>query len=204
MFEYIKGTISEKSPGVCVLDVHGVGYYIEIPASTFTRLGGEGSDARLLIHYLVREDAHKLFGFATESERDAFRKLIGISKIGPKVALAILSNMSIRDLAYASLSGDATRLKAISGVGAKTAQRLVIELKGKFSIEGLDENADLAVDDEGGAGKQVGVEREAYTAMVSLGYTEAQVVKSLARVKETLDGGEAAVEEWIRRALQVI
>ncbi|MBD3393618.1 MAG: Holliday junction branch migration protein RuvA [Chitinivibrionales bacterium] len=199
MFAYLKGMVAEKTPSALVLDVGGVGYALEIPASTFERIPGKGHEARVLVHYQVREDAHRLYGFATDAERDAFRQLIGVSKVGPRVALSILSHISIAGLAGAIASGDPSRLKGIPGVGAKTAQRLTVELRGKIAPDdGVEAERPSG---EGGAADIA--DRDAYAAMVSLGYSEAQVTRALSRVKETIET-EAPVEEWIRRALQVI
>lgn len=204
MFEFLRGTIAGKSQSTLVMDVNGVGYFLDIPSSTSAALGAIGSEAIVLVHYHVREDMQKLFGFATEAEREAFRRLIGVSQIGPKVALNVLSGISVKDLAYAVAAGDASRLKSLHGVGPKTAQRLVVELKGKLNV-GDSAASPLAAADlkGGGKGGRPMVDREAYDAMMALGYSEAQVLRSLARVRETLDN-EAPVEEWIRRALQVI
>jgi len=204
MFEFLRGSIVDKSPSSVVLDVNGVGYFLEIPTSTFSALGPAGSEATVLVHYHVREDTQKLFGFASAAEREAFRQLIAVSQIGPKVALNVLSSISVTDLAYAVASGDATKLKTLHGVGPKTAQRLVVELKGKLGV-GADTRSFRASGDAQGGGKerQVAVDREAYDAMMALGYSEAQVVRALARVRETIEG-DAPVEEWIRKALQVI
>jgi Holliday junction DNA helicase RuvA len=202
MFEYLHGTVEQKSPGRLVLDVGGVGYGLDIPMSTFERLPAVGGDAKVLVHYLVREDAQKLYGFTSETERDAFRQIIDISKIGPKVALSILSNLSVKDLVYSVGAGDSSRLKAVPGVGAKTAQRLVVELKGKLGSAVDDVGGPAAQAQEGGQPEPV-VDRQAFGALGSLGYSEAQVAKALARARETMES-DAPVEEWIRRALQVI
>ena len=202
MFEYLRGTIDFKSPSALVLDVHGVGYALDIPASTFDRLPEPGAEARVLVHFYVREDTQRLYGFSSDSERDAFRKLIGISKIGPKVALSILSGLSVKDLAYAVSAQDPSRLKAVSGVGAKTAQRLVVELKGKLNVA---DAVGVSQKRTGSDTRQVPVtgDREAFGALLALGYGESQVVRALARVRETIAEG-AAVEDWIKKALQVI
>ncbi len=201
MFEFLRGTIEEKSPHMLVLDVGGVGYILEIPASTFDRLPAVGSPARILVHFLVREDAQKLYGFASETERTAFRRIIDISKIGPKVALNILSNISVKELVYSVSVGDSSRLKAIPGVGAKTAERLAVELKGKLGVGGEEAGGTGATPAE--TRRLPVADREAYAALISLGYSEGQVVKALSRARETIEK-DAPVEEWIRRALQVI
>jgi Holliday junction DNA helicase RuvA len=155
-----------------------------------------------LVHHLVREDAQKLYGFVSEGEREAFRRIIDISKIGPKVALSILSHLSVSDLAHSVAMGDSSRLKAVPGVGAKTAQRLVVELRGKLGGETAKADG-FEGPSEGAGGREPAADREAFGALMSLGYSESQVAKALTRVGQTIEG-EVSVEEWIRRALQVI
>jgi Holliday junction DNA helicase RuvA len=202
MFEFLKGTIEEKTTSSLVLDVNGVGYLITISSFTSQAIGGRGSTVRILVHFHVREDIQRLYGFSTSGEREAFRQLISISQVGPKVAMSVLSGISVRDLSYAAASGDAAKLKSISGVGPKTAQRLLVELKGKLLFDRAE--TDLPARSSSADGEPgTDVEREAFDAMIALGYSEAQVMRSLSRVKETT-GGSAAVEDWIRKALQVI
>ncbi|MBN1761376.1 MAG: Holliday junction branch migration protein RuvA, partial [Chitinispirillaceae bacterium] len=145
MIEYIRGILAEKEPGHVTVEAHGVGYGASIPLSTYERLPATGTEVRLLTHYHVREDGHKLFGFFSAEERMIFRQLISVSKIGPKVALNVLSGVSVQDLVASVNRSDPTRLQKISGVGAKTAQRLVMELKGKLGI-----SPELSVDTTGG------------------------------------------------------
>lgn len=200
MIEYIKGTLTEKEVTRVAIEAHGVGYNISIPLSTYEKLPETGTNLLLHIHYLVREDAHKLYGFLSKTEREMFRHLIGITKIGPKVALSVLSGITVDDLVNCINSGDSRRLEKIPGVGQKTAQRLLIELKGKVGsslVSGISEGA-LAVNSG-----NLKIRDEAFAAMVSLGYNDKQVQKAFARVEQTL-AGNAPVEEWIRKALQII
>lgn len=205
MYEYIKGTLISKTPSQAVIDAGGIGYLLEIPASTCDRLPSPGSDVQILTHLYIREDLQKLYGFGTDSERETFRQLINVSKIGPKVALNILSSISVQDLSYAVDMQDPSRLKSIHGVGAKTAQRLVMELKGKISsLPG--KHAVSAVINTGNASsdqKKISVHSEARDALISLGYSESQVENALIRVGQVL-GPDEKVEEWIRKALQVV
>jgi Holliday junction DNA helicase RuvA len=203
MFEFLRGIIADKTTSTLVLDVNGVGYFLNIPLSTAEVLGDKGAQAHVLVHFHVREDIQRLFGFATSSEREAFRQLIGISQIGPKVAMSVLSGISARDLAYAVAAGDSSKLKSISGVGPKTAQRLVVELKGKLAFDKFDIDPVNLADTGHGKTSFASVDREAFDAMIALGYSDNQVMRSLSRVKETVEA-DAPVEEWIRRALQVI
>jgi len=200
MIEYIKGILSEKEVTRVAIEAHGVGYNISIPLSTYEKLPEVGSNLLLHIHYLVREDAHKLYGFLSKTEREMFRHLININKIGPKVALSVLSGITISDLVNCINTGDSSRLEKIPGVGQKTAQRMLIELKGKVGsvpVSGISEGSLM------GNSTNAKVRDEAFAAMVSLGYNDKQVQKAFARVEQTL-AGKAPVEEWIRKALQII
>jgi Holliday junction DNA helicase RuvA len=199
MFEYIRGTLQDKDPGEAVVEASGVGYSLIIPLSTYDKLPSVGAEVKILIHHHVREDAEKLFGFLTRVERDLFRQIIGISNIGPKTALSVLSGVSPEALKECVAGSDASRLKKIPGVGEKTAQRLVMELKGKIDfLKGSEES------DESGSKAAPSVSRsEAFHALVSLGYAEKQVQAALTRVESVLDGN-ARAEEWIKKALQVI
>ncbi len=202
MFEYVKGVLAEKTPTCAVVDINGIGYTLEIPLSTFNSLPDTGESVRLLVHFYVREDIQKLYGFNSAFEREIFRHLLGINKIGPKAAISILSHVSVADLAMAVDSQNFGMLKAVPGIGPKTAQRLVMELKGKISPS----KTGLRSSEGGQASRgavSVSSHDDAYVALVSLGYSEAQVQKALARVREAL-GDEIAVEERIKKALQVI
>jgi Holliday junction DNA helicase RuvA len=128
----IAGTLVEKNPPQVVVLASGVGYEIDVPMSTFYNLPRTGEAVELLTHLVVREDAHLLFGFLTAGERSAFRQLLKVSGVGPKVALAVLSGLSVDDLASAVASGDAVRLTRVPGIGKKTAERLVLELRDKL------------------------------------------------------------------------
>ena len=201
MVEYIKGILEEKNIGLAVIEAGGVGYAVIIPLSTYEKLPDTGREVKLLTHHYVREDMEKLYGFFTRSERDVFEQLIGISKIGPKTAVSILSGVSAADLVACINKSDASRLRKIPGVGDKTAQRLVMELKGKLFVGN---------DPERGAGAPGGAvaashnpHAEAFDAMLSLGYAEKQVGSALTRVESIIDAN-APVEEWIKKALQVI
>jgi holliday junction DNA helicase RuvA len=132
MFDYIKGILAEKSLGAAVIEAGGVGYALIIPSSTHDKLPDVLHEVKLYTHHHVREDTQKLYGFFSTSERDIFEQLISISKIGPKTAMSILSGVSAADLVACVNKSDASRLRKISGVGDKTAQRLVMELKGKL------------------------------------------------------------------------
>ena len=129
---HLRGLVLEKTPAGIVLECGGVGYALTVPLSTFDRLPATGQEASLEIHHLVREDDQLLFGFASERERTFFRALLGITGIGPKLALAVLSGLTPGELAAAIAEGDVRRLSSISGVGKKTAERIIVELKDKI------------------------------------------------------------------------
>lgn len=207
MIDYIRGILSDKEVTHVTIEANGVGYGVGITLSTFEALPDIGSEVKLYIHYQVREDAHKLFGFYTKTEKEVFRQLIGVTKIGPKVATSILSGISIGDLVASVNNADPSRIEKISGVGPKTAQRLVLELKGKlgFEMTGPLSQTSKAVMAKGHSAKngKTDVKDEAFEAMISLGYNDKQVIKALARVEQTISES-APVEEWIRKALQVI
>lgn len=201
MFDYVKGILAEKSVGGAVVETAGVGYELAIPLSTFEALGAEGSQVKLFTHHYVREDAEKLYGFSSKAEREIFRQLIAISNIGPKTAISILSGVSPKELVACVNRGDTTRLRRIPGVGDKTASRLIMELKGRLGA------AAAAAPQAGLAGgvvdKGAGERGQAFDAMVSLGYSDKQVQAALGRVESVIEPG-APVEEWIKKALQVI
>ena len=133
MIGRLTGLLAEKNPPQIVLDVNGVGYEIDVPMSSFYNLPASGEKVTLLTHFVVREDGHFLYGFLTEGERFAFRQLLKISGIGARMALAVLSGLSVGDLAAAVAQQEAGRLVRIPGIGARTAQRLLLELKGKLA-----------------------------------------------------------------------
>jgi holliday junction DNA helicase RuvA len=203
MFEYIRGSLAAKSPSEAVVEAAGVGYSLIIPLSTYEKLPLPGEQVKLLCHHYVREDAEKLYGFLSPTERDIFRQLIGISNIGPKTAISILSGITPHDLVSCVNKGDSSRLRKVPGVGDKTAQRLIVELKGKLS------SVSLPVDgDDAGSGTTAGTiltedKSQAYAAMLSLGYAEKQVQTAFSRVESVIEKN-APVEEWIKKALQVI
>ena len=133
MIARLTGVLAEKSPPYVLVDVHGVGYDVQVPMSTFYNLPELGATVTLLTQFIVREDAQLLYGFLTATERESFRELIKISGVGPRIALALLSGLSSNDLAQAVAAQDTTRLVKVPGIGKKTAERLLLELKGKIA-----------------------------------------------------------------------
>lgn len=196
MITFLLGTLVEKQPTRLVLEVHGVGYEIFIPLSSFDRLPVEGASCKILTHDHLREDAHQLFGFITVAERDLFEMLLGISGIGPKTALSALSGLSVRDLKRAVVEGDLKRLSSISGIGKKTAERIVVELRHKLSAgEALEavvsaaETTDLRT-------------RDAILALISLGYKQADAQQRIRAILPKLKP-TTTVEDVVRAALAI-
>ena len=192
MIVYLNGILAEKNPSSVIVECGGVGYEAFIPLSTFDRLG---SGVKLFAYHAVREDDELLFGFSTREERDMFVKVTAVSGVGPKTALSVLSGFSIGDLQLAISQGDSKRIATVKGVGKKTAERIVIELKDKVNpIEAL-ANSTLASN----KGQQV-VLRDAMLALTALGFSEDKSRKMVSDVLE-LDPNVADTETVIKKAL---
>jgi holliday junction DNA helicase RuvA len=195
MITYLNGTLVEKQPTRIVLDVGGVGYEVLIPLSSYDRLPHTDAACRILTVDYVREDTHQLFGFMTGRERRMFGQLTGISGIGPKLALSALSGLSVRDLTRAILDGDTKRLASISGLGKRTAERIVVELRDKIGeADALEAAAGAAEPDATDVRR-----RDAVLALVALGYKQADAARMVAGVLQ--DRPAAAVEDIIKHAL---
>jgi holliday junction DNA helicase RuvA len=179
MIGSLRGRLTAKHPPQLLLDVGGVGYEIEAPMSTFYGLPPTGAEVSLFTHLVVREDAHILFGFGTDRERRLFRELLKVSNVGPKLALALLSGMSVDNFLMCIEAQDADTLVRIPGVGRKTAERLLIEMRDR--VKGLGEIAGIVVP-AGGTEPAVGPQAEAFGALVALGYKPAEVTRLLKSV----------------------
>lgn len=178
MITFLRGELVEKQPTRAVLDVGGVGYEVLVPLSSFDRLPAKGDACTILTVDYVREDSHQLFGFMTDTEREMFGLLTGITGIGPKLALSALSGLSVRDLKAAVVEGDIKRISSISGVGKKMAERIVVELRHKLSAgEALE--AIAGVDAEGESKTEL---RDAMLALVALGYKQDDARKMVTKV----------------------
>lgn len=191
MIAFVRGTLVEKEPTRVVIEAAGVGYEMLIPLSTYGKLPRTGAEVKLLAHHSVREDDEALFGFATADERELFLKLVSVSGVGPKIAIAILSGSSIGELAMAIAAGDAKRISSIKGVGKKTAEKICVELRDKVSA--------LAM----GAGTLRGGESsapvvaDAVSALRALGFNEETSSKMVAEVlakNPAVDGVEAIIK----------
>lgn len=198
MIAYVAGTLAEKKPTEVTLEAGGLGYRILIPASSYDRLPETGRPARLLTTFVVREDAHVLYGFATEAERTLFETMTGVSGVGPKMALAALSAMSPADLRDTVLAGDAALLTRIPGVGRKTAERLVVELRDRLArLEGLEAPGALGAGDAATAQARA----DARAGLEALGLARAEAEKRLRKALREHPGVQSA-EELIRLALR--
>ena len=191
MIVQLSGTLLQKEPGHCVVDVGGVGYGVNVSFSTFGQLPETGQGVTLPIHTYVREDQLVLFGFATSGERELFRKLISISGVGPKLALAVLSGLKPEDLIDAIGRGDAARLSGMPGIGRKTAQRMIVELKGMLP-------ADLTPGSGGATGTRT-VMDDAVSALTNLGYTK---TAAQAAIEKAACAEDATIEEAVKAGLK--
>ncbi|HVJ29185.1 MAG TPA: Holliday junction branch migration protein RuvA [Gammaproteobacteria bacterium] len=189
MIGFLRGTLIAKRPPSLTLDVGGVGYELEAPMSTFYRLPDTGQPLSLVTHLVVREDAHVLFGFFTEAERALFRILLKISSVGPRTALGVLSGMSVEGFYQCIREKDLASLMKIPGVGQKTADRLLLEMKDRLP-ESIGTDAALPARSK--------AEGEAHGALLALGYKPGEVVRML----KDLDGVRLSTEEMIREALK--
>lgn len=197
MISRLSGTLLSKSPTEVVIDVHGVGYALSIPLSTFEKLGEPGTQATLCTHLHVREDALQLYGFATEQERELFRMLLGVTGIGPRMAQGILSGIPAAELKIHIASGNAGALVAIPGVGRKIAERLIVELRDR--IGRLEPSSALLA---GASGEQSRVRSEALLALTALGFPRPAAEKALrAAIMESREA-EASVESLIKASLR--
>ena len=198
MISHLKGTLSQKSPVSIVVDVNGVGYQVFTSLTTFYALPEPGKAVFLKIHTHVREDAFKLFGFITDEEQLIFQKLISISKVGPKLALSILSGMPPVDLMTAIMENNVAKISTIPGVGKKTAERLTLELKDKLG--------DITLEFSPGDSRPTslgGVLDDAVSALVNLGYKKPQAEKALKSIWER-NGKDHSLEDLIKESLNVL
>jgi Holliday junction DNA helicase RuvA len=191
MIGSLRGRIFAKVPPQLTVEVGGIGYELEAPMSTFFHLPGLGAEVHLLTHLVVREDAHVLYGFGTEAERRLFRSLIKVSGVGPKIALALLSGISVAAFYQCVHNEDISALTRVPGIGRKTAERLIVEMRDRLAAPEASPGATAA-------GGPASAEAEAYDALVALGYRPAEATRLL---KEA-GPGTHSTEELIRRALQ--
>jgi len=189
MIGKLTGTLLEKSPPQVLVDCGGVGYEVDVPMSTFYGLPGVGEKVALLTHFVVREDAQILYGFASRAEREAFRQLIKITGVGPRMALSVLSGMSVSELGQAVTAQDAGRLVKVPGIGKKTAERLLLELKGKIGAD-LGPLAGVAHSD---------AHNDIQQALLALGYNDKEAAAALKALP-----ADVGVSEGIKLALKAL
>lgn len=192
MIGRLNGKLLEKNPPQIVLDVAGVGYEVDVPMSTFYNLPALGESVQLLTHFAVREDGHFLYGFATAAERTAFRQLLKISGIGAKIALAVLSGLSVSELSNAIARQDVAMLTRVPGIGKKTAERMMLELKGKMpQLEDVTVNASALAASESSS--------DVLNALLSLGYNEKEAASALRQIP-----ADTSTSDGIRLALKLL
>ncbi len=191
MIGRLSGLLLEKNPPQILLDVGGVGYEVNVPMSTFYNLPRIGEKVALFTQLIVREDAHLLYGFGTESERATFKQLLKVSGVGPKVGLAVLSGMSVNDLAEAVATQESGRLTRVPGIGKKTAERLLLELKDKLTV-------DVRITVGGDAIKPSSA-ADILNALLSLGYNEKEALYAIKQLSK-----DVSVSDGIRQALKLL
>ncbi len=199
MIAFLSGKLIEKQANTAIVDVGGVGYEVSIPLTTFYELGEVGGDVQLRVYTHVREDAIQLFGFKTLRERDLYLKLISVQGIGPKSGIAMLSGMSADEIIVAIRSNDLARLKSIPGVGLKTAERLVVELRDK--VGEMSDTTPLDASSRSSLPSDA-VFEDALSALINLGYQKNAAEKALNQAAE--EGIEISVQKLLRRGLQIL
>lgn len=189
MIGKLSGTVLQKNPPEVLVACQGVGYEVQVSMGTFYTLGELGSTVHLWTHLVVREDAHLLFGFATQEERAAFRELIKVSGVGPRTALSLLSGMSVADLTHAVATQESGRMQKVPGIGKKTAERLLLELRGKLgdALPGAPST------------QASGVTADIVQALLALGYNEREASAAVQRLP-----AEVSVSDGIKQALQAL
>ncbi|GBE07738.1 Holliday junction ATP-dependent DNA helicase RuvA [bacterium BMS3Bbin11] len=199
MIGQLRGILLSKQPPALMLDVQGVGYELDAPMTTFYDLPKEGAELMLHTHLVVREDAQLLFGFSTENQRNLFRHLLKISGIGPRVGLAILSGLSVKEFRLCINGEDVVRLTKVPGIGRKTAERVILELRGK-ELPGMSADEDVAI-----AGSSNEIRSDAISALTALGYRVKDSEKVIGQLADQSDGSEGlSSESLIRQALQAM
>jgi len=199
MIAHLRGTLLEKHPNVIIVDVSGVGYEVTIPVSVFSSLPEKGQQVQLHIHTHVREDALTLFGFLSPGDKAMFEKLIGVSGIGPKLAVTALSGLSTTDLVAAIRSGSVEQLVRIPGVGKKTAERMVLELRDKLDLLGLPARAETAAAPKSSFGA---TEEDVISALMNFGANRASAEAAVIKARSTAESND--FDPLFRRALKLV
>ncbi len=195
MISHLRGKLIQKSPTEIVIDVNGIGYQVNIPLSTFEKIEKLNGEIDILTYLHVREDAITLYGFSTDAEREIFKQLISISGIGPKIAQGILSGISVNELKDAVLMNKIDALTSISGVGRKTAERIILELKNKLGRLEAQETISTQTS------SQLNLRSEAIVALMSLGFTRTNAEHAICKALSKSEDKDLSVEELIKKAL---
>lgn len=200
MITHLSGELVESLPNQIILDVNGVGYQVLIPLSTYDVIAHQKGQIKILTHLQVREDAHILYGFATSAERDLFRLLIQrVSGVGPKIALAVLSGVSVDEFQAAVVRGDVEFISQVKGLGKKTTERIVLELKDKVGVVEAWGQA------SGGEATQDSVFNDGLLALIHLGYKQTEANKAIAQLRKSAEfSGKSTVDEIIRAGLRIL
>jgi holliday junction DNA helicase RuvA len=191
MYEFIRGAVADLNPASVVVDAGGIGYFINISLNTYSKVSGK-QEANLLIHQVVREDAHVLYGFAERRERDLFRNLISVSGVGAGTAIMMLSSLNPDEIVAAVATGNVDVLKGVKGIGAKTAQRIIIDLRDKLGK--IPESGQILISPDNT------LQNEALSALVMLGFAKKDAEKAVSKIIK--DNPEATVERVIKTALK--
>lgn len=194
MIVRLSGTLVSRQPPALVIDVGGVGYEVEAPLNVFDRLPDDGEQVTILTHLVVKEDAHTLYGFLAEADRKLFRELLKVSGIGPRLALAILSGVSGDDFALMVESGDSQALTRLPGIGKKTAERLILEMRGRIS--------DLGGETGAAGGGALSADAEAREALTALGYSSSEALKMVRAVADKDLSAEALIRNALKKKMQ--
>ncbi len=200
MYHYLQGQLIDKTPTSMVLDVGGVGFYLQIPLSTYEMLPEMGKNIRILTHFIVREDAHTLYGFLTEEERRLFKLLISVSGIGPKTAITALSGVSLSELKRAIVEGSIHVLSGISGIGRKTAERMVVELREKLVVETGAAQSALT----GFSSAKEALIEDSLQALIALGYRRQNAREAIQNALKMPETEKYSVEDLIRASLKYV
>lgn len=193
MIVRLQGTLIGRQPPSLTIDVGGVGYAVEAPLNVFDRLPADGEPVTVLTHLVVKEDGHTLYGFISEADRSLFRELLKVSGIGPRLALAILSGVSGDDFALMVSAGDSQALTRLPGIGKKTAERLILEMRGRISDLG---------GETGAAGGALSAEAEAREALTTLGYSSSEALKMIKSVDDRDVPAEALIRSALKKKMQ--
>lgn len=192
MITHIEGKLVEKTPTYAIIDCNGVGYFIHISLNTYSKIG-DSENCRLYTHLAIREDAHTLYGFAEQEERQLFRLLISVSGVGANTARLILSSLSPIETQQAIINGDVNTLKSVKGIGAKSAQRIIVDLSGKLAKQEFSKDISTTISNTN--------RNEALSALASLGFDRRSAGKSIDKIIQS-KGDELTVEELIKGALK--